>query len=504
SIGPATSRWPSNWSMLLDLLDGALADRADARAIDDLSYRQLDTSVRRVARRFFELGVRRGDRVAIYCENRHGFVFAYLAALRLGAIAVPINVLYRSSDLRDVLDDARPSSIVCSTASSLSHAATGNARVVEAVEVEAWANAGDAAALEGLPPAPDDIAAIVYTSGTTGRSKGAMLSHRNLAAISAQLIAAWRWQAQDVLLLALPLFHVHGLIAGLTTSLAAGGRVILRPRFDANDVLDRLAEGGVTMFFGVPTMYVRLLEQAPLRPPKPMRLFVSGSAPLSARTHDAFRERFGASILERYGATEFGFALSNRYGGPRVAGSVGVALPGVRVRIADPSGQTQALPADTVGELLVAGPNVFEGYWQRPDATAAAFSTDEGGTRWYRSGDLAQYDSQAGVYRIVGRIKELIITGGFNVYPREVEAAVERFDGVRACAVVGKPDPARGELPIAFVEGAADVDAEALLAALREQLASFKVPREVRILDELPRNAMGKLDKPALRKLLET
>jgi malonyl-CoA/methylmalonyl-CoA synthetase len=489
--------------LLLDLFDGALRDRGDALALDDLSHRRLHDGALRVARKFAERGIRPGERIAIYSENRQGFVFAYLAALRLGAIAVPVNVLYRASDLAHVLADAQPAIVVCSSASApfLREVDTG-AWLVGAAEVEAWARD---TTLEPLQthrrPAPGDAALIVYTSGTTGASKGAVLTHRNLAAIVAALIVAWRWQAGDVLLVTLPLFHVHGLIAATTASLAAGGRALLRERFDAGDVLETIAGGTVTMFFGVPTMYVRLLERAGERAIPPIRLYVSGSAALSPETHRAFEQRFGAQILERYGATEFGFALGNRYAGPRVAGSVGIPLPGVSVRVAAPDG-SDALPPGEVGELLVAGPNIFAGYWQRDDATRAAFALDAAGTRWYRSGDLAEYDAGEDVYRIVGRIKELIITGGFNVYPREVEDAIERLEGVRACAVVGKPDPARGELPVAFIEADGFVDPEALLILLRSQLASFKIPKELRVVDELPRNAMGKLDKPALRKRL--
>jgi malonyl-CoA/methylmalonyl-CoA synthetase len=479
--------------VLLDLLDGALADRAEEYALDDLTYRALWDGAGRAARRFSERGVRPGDRVAIYSENRHGFVFAYLAALQLGAIAVPVNVLYRAVDLAHVVSDARPSLVVVSENSAPFAAAAGLAEtaIVRAECVEAWAADG---AIAPYPPAsrpsPEDCALIVYTSGTTGRAKGAMLSHGNLAAIASQLTTAWRWEAGDTLLLTLPLFHVHGLIAGLTSSLVAGGRIVLRERFDAGDVLARLAQGGVTMFFGVPTMYVRLLENAGDRNLPRLRLYVSGSAALSAETHRAFEARFGAAILERYGATEFGFALGNRYAGPRVAGSVGVPFPGVRVRIS----------GGAIGELLVSGPNVFTGYWELPEATREAFVTDEDATRWYRSGDLASYDGD--VYRIVGRIKEVIISGGFNIYPREVEDAVEAFAGVAACAVVGRPDPARGELPVAFVELNGPCDLEAMQAALRAQLASFKVPKEIRVVETLPRNAMGKLDKPSLRALL--
>jgi malonyl-CoA/methylmalonyl-CoA synthetase len=488
--------------MLLDLFDGALAERAGAMALDELTFAALHAGAGRVAGRFRKLGVRAGDRVAIYCENRHGFVFAYLAALRLGAIAVPVNVLYRASDLAHVLRDACPALIVCSNAVAPFVSQTdSDAIVVRPDEVESWALCADAGSEDSNARAqPDDVALIIYTSGTTGRAKGAMLSHRNVAAIASQLASAWRWGARDTLLLTLPLFHVHGLIAGLTASLCAGGRVLLRERFDARETLNRLAVGNVTMFFGVPTMYVRLLECiGPGEAPPPLRLYVSGSAALSADVHAAFERRFGATILERYGATEFGFALGNRYAGRRVAGTVGVPFPGVRVRIARPAG-IEPLPPGEVGELLVDGPNVFSGYWRLPEATREAFVIDPDGTRWYRSGDLAQYDRERDVYRIVGRIKEVVITGGFNVYPREVEDAVEALPGVRACAVVGEADAARGEVPIAFLETDGSVEPSDIAAALRERLASFKVPKAFHVLDALPRNAMGKIDKPALRR----
>jgi len=251
----------------------------------------------------------------------------------------------------------------------------------------------------------------------------------------------------------------------------------------------------------VPTMYVRLLERPLDAAPPPLRLWVSGSAPLSADLFEQFRERFGAEILERYGATEFGFALTNRYGGPCIPGSVGVPFPAMRVRIASP-GSAEPAPDDEVGEVLVSGTSVFKGYWENPDATADAFIVDDEGTRWYRSGDLGTYDSAQQVYRIVGRLKELIITGGFNVYPREVEIEIDQFVAVRASAVVGRPDRARGELPVAFIEAESGFDPEALLVHLRARVASFKVPREIIVVEALPRNALGKIEKHRLRERL--
>lgn len=484
---------------LFDLFDAALADRANAYAVNDVTYAELHRGARRVARRLSELGVRRGDRVSLYCENRIGVVYAYLAVLRLGAIAVPTNVLYRSADLEHVVDDARAERMIVGDTTREHAAALRSApETIDAADVERWARDEAIAPLEATPVLhPSDVAAIIYTSGTTGRSKGAMITHGNFATIATQLVTAWRWTPADTLVAALPLFHLHGLGAALNGTLTAGARLILHERFDAERVLADLRRPEATMFFGVPTMYVRLLEAIGETPAPRLRLCVSGSAALSAEIHRAFAARFGVEILERYGATEFGFALTNRYAGPRVAGSVGVPFVGTAVRIAAVDG-VDPLPPGEVGELLVSGPSVFAGYWNLPEATAAAFVSDAEGTRWYRSGDLAAYDAEHDVYRIVGRLKELIITGGFNVYPREIENEIDRYPSVVASAVVGLPDAARGELPIAFVEVQGKFDGEALLSYLRDRLASFKVPREVRVVEALPRNAMGKIEKGRL------
>jgi malonyl-CoA/methylmalonyl-CoA synthetase len=484
---------------LLDLFDAALADRADSLAFNDVSYAQLHAGSLRVAARLAALGLKPGDRFALYVENRIAFVYAYLAVLRLGAIAVPANVLYRAGDLGHVIENSGAAFVLVSAQTSPNvRLLPRPPRIVEAADVEGWAADASLEPAAAVRPTPDDVATIIYTSGTTGRSKGAMLTHGNVAAIAAQVVVAWRWRADDSLLAALPLFHMHGLGAALNGTLAAGARIVVHERFDARAILAALRSGAYTMFFGVPTMYVRLLENAGTAPVPALRLWVSGSAALSPDVHAAFAARFGAQILERYGATEFGFALSNRYGGPRIPGAIGVPSVGTRVAVVEPGGLARVVPGE-VGELLVAGPTVCAGYWESPDATAAAFAVDADGTRWYRSGDLACYDPAHDVYRIVGRIKELIISGGFNIYPREIEDEVERFAGVRACAVVGVPDAVRGELPVAFVECDPGFDADALLADLRAKLASFKVPKSVHVVDALPRNALGKIVKERLR-----
>ena len=480
---------------LLDLFDGARLDRGRAYAVGTITYDELHERSLRVAGRFSALGLQRGDRIALYCENRQGFIDAYLAALRCGIIAVPINVLYRESELEHVLEDADVRAIVTSSATRAFVEPFGRT-IVSVESIEFWARKDDGPTTTLLAARPDDVAIVIYTSGTTGRSKGAMLTHGNLAAIASQLVSAWRWQATDTLAIALPFFHLHGLGAAINGTLAAGARLLFDERFDPAAMLSTLRRPDVTMFFGVPTMYVRLLEELGSGAPPDLRLCVSGSAALSDAVHWEFVERFGIEILERYGATEFGFALGNRYAGPRIPGSVGVPFPGVRVRTCLP-GTLEPVPLGEPGELLVSGPNVFDGYWNDPAGTSAAFANDADGTRWYRSGDLATDDGD--VYRIVGRLKELIISGGFNIYPREIENEIDRYPGVRASAVIGIPDARRGELPIACVEADVDLNADDLLAFVRERLASFKVPRAVYLVDSLPRNAMGKIEKATLR-----
>jgi malonyl-CoA/methylmalonyl-CoA synthetase len=470
-------------------------ERAGALAVDELSYAELWQQTGRVAHQIAERGVTTGERVAIFSENRRGFVLTYLACLRLGAIAVPTNVLYRAADFGNILSDAEPL-LVVGSAQTRPHVPAG-VPFIDAAEVESWARDP---AFDADPPiavTADDVAIIIYTSGTTGRAKGAMITHGNLAAIARQIGAAWRWTAADTLLITLPLFHVHGLGAGLNGTLAHGAHAILRERFDVNDVAALLQSGEVTMFFGVPTMYVRFIEKLPAQTFGRVRLFVSGSAALPADVHIAFEAQFGASILERYGSTEFGFPLGNRYDGPRVVGSVGVPMSAENhVTIVAP-GTLDRVPDGEVGELLVSGPNVSAGYWRRPEATADAYVMLDG-RRWFRSGDLFRFDPERGVYVVMGRLKELIISGGFNIYPLEVEAEMRLQPGVRDVALVAMPDPARGELPVAFVEAESGFDSEAFLSSLRERLASFKVPKAVHIVEALPRNAMGKVEKQRL------
>ena len=532
---------------------------AEGAAVD-WSYGELLRRAEAVAAGLRRRLIGHGDRVACLLGNGPELVLLHLALLQLGAVLVPINLAYRRREVGLILADATPRLLVVEAASRAvldevpaAERASLEA-VLEAAEVRRWSSGdfGPAASAEGgegapgvlraagvgagaaaaavdtapaagppgdagepsvdgaageprvalgIPAGGDDLALLLYTSGTTGASKGAMISHNNVLATVTGLLAAWNWRAEDVLLLALPLFHVHGLIVGLDCALAAGATVELRRRFAAAAVAGELAGGTVTMFFGVPTLYVRLVEELRRRGGDPaglsaVRLFCSGSAPLAPETFAAFRELTGQAILERYGMTECGMILSNPYLGPRLPGQVGTPLPGVSVRLVDEAGCD--LAAGAPGELLVRGANVFGGYWQAPEKTAASFVQDAAGRPWFRTGDLARQDPRTGTFTLLGRRHELIISGGFNIYPREVEETLLAFPGVREAAVVGRPHAEWGEVPIAYLVADPALDPPALLAFCKGQLAGFKVPRELRLLDALPRNALGKLQKHLL------
>jgi malonyl-CoA/methylmalonyl-CoA synthetase len=471
-----------------------------------LSFRELFAEADRLAAGLAVWGLRKGDRVAFFLGNRPEFVVAYLAVIRLGAVMVPINLAYRRREIAHMLADAEPRLLVTEREglAVLDELEEGERRSVEAVilaeKLEDWR--GDAAAFD--PPIVDggDPAMLLYTSGTTGRSKGAVITHDNVLATVTGLLAAWDWGPDDALLLSLPLFHTHGLVVGLHCALAAGATVLLRRRFDAAGTVAELLGGAPTLFFGVPTMYVRLVEELRRRGGPPdlshMRLFCSGSAPLSPETFAAFRELTGHDILERYGMTETGMNLSNPYAGPRprIPGTVGQPLPGVSIRIVDREGRE--VPPGGEGELQVRGSNVFAAYWRAPEKTAESFVHDETGHRWFKTGDLARRDPETGAITLLGRRTELILSGGFNVYPREVEEVLATYPGVREAAVVGRSHPEWGEVPIAFLAADAPVDEAALIAFCKGQMAGFKVPREIRFVEALPRNALGKVEKHRL------
>jgi malonyl-CoA/methylmalonyl-CoA synthetase len=396
-----------------------------------------------------------------------------------------VNVLYREREIGHIVADAAPRLNI----TSAEHLGLFGASAVDIEDVALHAAAQSLDRVR-VPIDGDDPLAIVYTSGTTGRSKGAVLSHNNFAANAVNLVTCWRVSSADRYLAVLPLFHVHGLGNGVCAWLVSGCRMRLVERFDYQRAESLFETFQPTLFFGVPTIYIRLLDLSPdaaRRIGKRARLFVSGSAPLPAQVHETFRERFGHTILERYGMSETLMLISNPYEGERRAGAVGLPLPGVSVRLAGPDGQPPA--EGEIAQLLVRGPNVFSGYWASPDATAAAF--DDG---WFRTGDLAERSAD-GYYTLRGRASDLIISGGFNIYPREIEELLLEQAGVREAAVVGAPDERRGEVPVAYVVTDGAIDADALRTVCARSLASFKVPRGFVRVDSLPRNALGKVQK---------
>ena len=467
-----------------------------------LSFRDLFEASGRMAGALVALGVKPGDRVAVRVEKSPANLVLYLASLRAGAVYLPLNSAYTLPEVGYFVADAEPALIVCDpqVRQGVQDLASLSGARVETLDAAGQGSLADLAARQpaGFEPvarAGGDLAAIVYTSGTTGRSKGAMLTHDNLASNARTLARSWRFTAEDVLVHALPIYHVHGLFVAINVLLMAGGTMLFLPRFDAGEVIGLMPRA--TALMGVPTFYTRLLKHPDLsrEAVKGMRLFVSGSAPLLAETHREWREATGHAILERYGMTETGMNVSNPCDGERIAGTVGRPLPGVELRIVDP--ETGAAVADGgIGMIEVRGPNVFKGYWRMPEKTAEEFRPDG----FFITGDLGTIRPD-GYVCIVGRGKDLIITGGLNVYPIEVEEKIDALPGVVESAVVGLPHPDFGEAVTAVVAtggGQAPPEAE-MLAALESDLAAFKRPKRVIFVDELPRNAMGKVQKAKLR-----
>jgi malonyl-CoA/methylmalonyl-CoA synthetase len=470
----------------------------------ELSYAALREKSARFAGALMRLGVVQGDRVAVQVDKSVDAVLLYVACLRMGAVFVPINVANTPSEVEYFLRDSEARIAIVRPAD---HALLEAQARRAGVHLETLGTEGEGS-LTALvreaeedpgPPRSGDAqspAAIVYTSGTTGRSKGAMLSRVNLASNAAVLADAWHFTNRDVLMHVLPLFHVHGLFAAINTVLASGSSLLLLSNFDAAAALKLMPQ--VTVFMGVPTHYTRLLQQPGLnaRATAGVRLFVSGSAPLPAETHHEFLRRTGHAILERYGMTETLMNTSNPCEGVRKPGSVGVALPGIAIRVADPATGACAGQADTIGALEVAGPNVFAGYWRDPERTRAEFTADG----WFKTGDLGRIDRD-GYVHIVGRAKDLVISGGYNVYPKEVEMELDAQRGIAESAVFGIPHPDFGEGVTAVVvpkPGTALSEAD-VIDALRARLARYKIPKRVLFVEELPRNAMGKVQKNALR-----
>ncbi len=445
-------------------------------------------------------GVKPGDRVAVQVEKSPNAVCLYLACLRAGAVYLPLNTGYTPSELAYFAGDAEPSLFVCAPANlERISAALPGMKFLTLDDKGCSGSLIDEARTQSADYADADLgfcdlASILYTSGTTGRSKGAMITHGNLCSNAESLRDTWHFERQDVLLHALPIFHIHGLFVAINVTLISGAGMILLPKFDLDAIFGALPEA--TLMMGVPTFYTRLLGDSRLGPgtTRPIRLFISGSAPLLADTHREWQARTGHAILERYGMTETGMNTSNPYDGPRVPGSVGVALPGVELRIANKDGT--ALPQGEIGLIEVRGPNVFKGYWRMPDKTAAEFRADG----FFVTGDLGRIDEN-GYLHILGRDKDLIISGGFNVYPKEVESLIDELPGVTESAVVGLPHRDFGEGVTACVVTGKDspLTESDVLDALAAKLARFKHPKRVIFIDALPRNTMGKVQKNLIR-----
>ena len=444
-----------------------------------------------------------GDRICLQIEKSVETMALTLGAVRAGAVFVPLNTAYTTAEISYFIGDAEPRLLVCDP--SRREALRDSAQKAGVIHVETLGPDGlgslaalaDAASPDHGPVArgADDIAAILYTSGTTGRSKGAMLSHDNLASNALTLKDYWRFTPQDVLLHALPIYHTHGLFVAINTILVSGASMIFLPKFDPDQILRLMPQA--TCMMGVPTFYTRLLQHEGLtkEATNHMRLFVSGSAPLLAETHREWSARTGHAILERYGMTETNMNTSNPYDGDRVAGTVGFPLPGIAVRVVDPE-TGKHFAVDEIGMLEVKGPNVFKGYWRMPEKTASEFRADG----FFITGDLGKIDER-GYVHIVGRGKDLIISGGFNVYPKEVETEIDSMDGVIESAVIGVPHPDFGEgvVAVVVITKAAKLDDKQIIAHLADRLAKFKQPKHVFIVDDLPRNTMGKVQKNLLR-----
>jgi malonyl-CoA/methylmalonyl-CoA synthetase len=435
------------------------------------SYRSANLRSARLAHALRARGLERAHRLAMQVQKSPEAVLLYLACLRAGVVLLPMNTAYTAAEVEHLVADASPHLFV-------------DERQLASLVAESDALPSDCERFADVEARPDDLAAILYTSGTTGKPKGAQLSHRNLASNAFTLHEIWGFTDTDVLLHALPIFHTHGLFVAINCALLGGIPMVFLDRFEPDAVIAALPR--CTVMMGVPTFYTRLLLDHRLQADvcAGMRLFISGSAPLLASTHEEFRERTGHAILERYGMTETSMLTSNPLHGDRRPGTVGIALPGVEVRLAED------------GAVEVRGPNVFAGYWGRPELNATEFTADG----FFRTGDIGRFDAD-GYLHLIGRAKDLIISGGLNIYPKEIEAVIDGLPGVAESAVVGVPDPDFGEAVIAVVVPVAGhaIEPDVLRAECRQQLAGFKVPRRVVVVDELPRNAMGKVQKALLR-----
>ena len=494
-----------NANLFSRLFDGLIEPSRLAIETPDgrrISYGDLIAMSGRMANVLVASGVKPGDRVAAQTEKSVSGLVLYLATVRAGAVYLPLNTAYTLNELDYFITDAEPSLIVCDPAKAegLKPIAAKVSAKIETLGIDGKGSLTDAA--KAKPPefatvqrADDDLAAILYTSGTTGRSKGAMLTHDNLASNSLTLIDFWRFTENDVLIHALPIYHTHGLFVASNVTLFARASMIFLQKFDPVQVINLM--GRATVMMGVPTFYTRLLQSPALTrdATKHMRLFISGSAPLLADTHREWSSRTGHAVLERYGMTETNMNTSNPYDGARVPGAVGPALPGVSVRVTDPETGTE-IARDAIGMIEVKGPNVFKGYWRMPEKTKAEFRDDG----FFITGDLGKIDTD-GYVHILGRGKDLVISGGFNVYPKEIESEIDAMPGVVETAVIGVPhaDFGEGVTAVVVTDGKTAIDEAAVMAALDGRLAKFKMPKRVIFVGELPRNAMGKVQKNILR-----
>ncbi|GKS88875.1 malonyl-CoA synthase [Acidovorax sp. SUPP2539] len=508
---------------LYTALRAAFPDDLDAVAVEataadgtplHYTWSDLDRASARIANLLASLDLPDGSRIAVQAEKSVEALLLYLATLRAGHAFLPLNTAYQSGEIEYFVGNAEPAVVVCSPANFgwvSKIAFTAGTQHVFTLGDDRTGTLLERAAHHGdthlpVPRAADDLAAILYTSGTTGRSKGAMLTHGNLLSNAQVLKEYWGFRPDDVLIHALPIFHVHGLFVAIHAALLNGSKMIWLARFDPRAVVAAMPRA--TVFMGVPTLYVRLLAEPGLtrEAVRNMRLFIAGSAPLLIETFREWQQRTGHTILERYGMSETIMLTSNpytadpRHGGQdeRRGGTVGFALPGVGLRVVDDAGAP--LPVGEIGNIQVRGPNVFKGYWRMPEKTQEEFSTDADGHRWFKTGDVGRVDER-GYVSIVGRSKDLIISGGYNVYPAEIEGYINEMPGVAESALIGVPHPDFGEVGVAVItpKPGAQLDGDAIVGRLKSQLANFKIPKRCFIAPELPRNAMGKVQKNLLR-----
>lgn len=486
------TRFPENKdAVFIETLDGA-----------EYSYAFLEKETARIARFLTDAGVKKGDRVAVQVEKSPQVIFLYLACLRAGFVYLPLNTAYTESELNYFIENASPAAVICRPETEAFFDSKKNDQLIHVFTLEANGKRGSLiensrstdAEFETVDCDSDDLAVILYTSGTTGRPKGAMITHGNLAANGLALQEAWEWKQDDVLLHALPIFHIHGLFVACHNVLLGGSKMLFVEKFDAKTIMELLPKS--TIMMGVPTFYTRLLDQAEFNEDQcsNIRLFISGSAPLLEQTFTDFKARSGHTILERYGMTETGMNTSNPVNGERLAGTVGLPLPGVSARIVD---ENNEIATQGVGALQVKGDNVFKGYWEMPEKTAEEFTEDG----YFMTGDMAELDAN-GYISIVGRNKDMIITGGYNVYPKEVELLLDDVTGVKESAVIGLPHKDFGEAVAAVivVEENQTVASEAeIIKQLKVELASYKVPKRIVVVESLIRNTMGKVQKNILR-----